>query len=477
MGATVRLLLTAAGRIARTVGAGGIDSWFAGTAVGVLAVGVVVALAGAAAGALALAVAGGAVAGAALTTLIAGGWVDGLAVLVLSLPLPSLLSSVSARLPPAAIVTAVVVVAWMLRRLPQRRPLQTGGLPRLPLIAFLVAVATSAVFATDRWGAAREVLNMASMLALLVIATDELSGRARTARSLTRLLAGVAGIAGGVAICEAIGVMPGSFPLAGTAFNRAALGFGWPNELGMFFALSLPLCVYSYQSAEGNWTRTLAVVGVFGCVMGLLSTFSRGSWLAVLVAPVILASTGGGRPRMRVWVFAVSAVVLLDVASGGAFSTRAINLVADDGVAQRAGLMVAGLLMFQDHPWVGVGPGGFETSLGQYGPQVPWLWDYVGTAHNAYIDIAAETGLFGLITFLVFMVSIMVGLFRSARRAQLQADTMPDEANLHRALLWSFVTFCTVAFTAWPFTHGLGQLTMLVAALGFSQDPSARRVP
>ena len=209
---------------------------------------------------------------------------------------------------------------------------------------------------------------MASMLALLVIATDELSGRARAARSLTRLLAGVAGIAGGVAICEAIGVIPGSFPLAGTAFNRAALGFGWPNELGMFFALSLPLCVYSYQSAEGNWTRTLAVVGVSGCVMGLLSTFSRGSWLAVLVAPVILVSTGGRHPRMRGWIFATLAVVLLDVAAGGAFSTRAINLISDDGVAQRAGLMVAGLLMFQDHPWVGVGPGGFEASLGQYGP-------------------------------------------------------------------------------------------------------------
>ena len=157
----------------------------------------VLALAGAAAGALALAVGGGTVAGAALTTLVAGGWIDGLAILVLSLPLPSLLSSASARLPPAAIVTAVVVVAWTLRRLPQRRPIQIGGLPRLPLLAFLVAVATSAVFATDRWGAAREVLNMASMLALLVIATDELSGHPRAARSLTRLLAGVAGIAGG----------------------------------------------------------------------------------------------------------------------------------------------------------------------------------------------------------------------------------------------------------------------------------------
>ena len=245
----------------------------------------------------------------------------------------------------------------------------------------------------------------------------------------------------------------------------------------MFFALSLPLCVYSYQSAETRWTRTLAAVGVSGCVMGLLSTFSRGSWLAVLVAPAILASTGGRRPRIRGWILAALAVVLLDVAAAGAFSTRAINLISDDGVAQRAGLMVAGLLMFQDHPWVGVGPGGFETSLERYGPQVSWLWDYVGTAHNAYIDIAAETGLFGLITFLVFLISIMVGLFRSTRRAQLQVDTNPDEANLQRALLWSFATFCSVAFTAWPFTHGLGELTMLVAALGFSLEPSARRGP
>ena len=52
-----------------------------------------------------------------------------------------------------------------------------------------------------------------------------------------------------LALLQAAGMAPSSFPIRGTPFFRATLGFGWPNELGMFLALSLPFAVYVLVAA------------------------------------------------------------------------------------------------------------------------------------------------------------------------------------------------------------------------------------
>lgn len=453
-------------------------------AAAVLAVaGGMVAFTGAGTGSLPLAVAGGAVALTAVTLLVAEALLDGLALLALSLPLPALITSDFARIPPAPFLTAAVIVAWFLRGVATRPGLRP--LPHRSTLAFVLAVVLATAFASHRVVAARELVNLLLMIGLLVAATGELARSPGRIRKLARVVAVTAGLAGIAAALEAMGMIPGRFRLIGTSFFRATAGFGWPNELGMFLAVALPVAAYGVPAARTAPGKVAALVLLAGAGAGLVATFSRGSWLAVLTAAPILFLAGDWRLPTRLLLGFIVGAVILDVALGGAIRERALATIEDPYVVQRAALMFTGVLMFLAHPIVGVGPGGFAESLSEFGPQVPWLWDYVGSSHNAYIEVAAETGILGLAGFLALLGSTLWILLKSARReawsepigVEITAPTSDAPSHrrrpvrgltLRRTLLWSFAVVCTGSFTVWPFAHGVGQLAMLVAAMGLA---------
>ncbi|HEY8470883.1 MAG TPA: O-antigen ligase family protein [Longimicrobiales bacterium] len=426
--------------------------------------GVALALTGAGADELPLVVAGGAAAAAGLFIILAAGWVDGTLLLALCLPLPALYSSESLRISPALVLTGLVVPAWLLRRTAEGRAILLGALPRRAMALLAAALVVTGVFAQARLPALRELVTFALLFGVLAMAADEVMDRPAKARSIALAIGGAAAACGVFAALEAMGVLPGRFPHSGSLLYRAALGFEWPNELGMYFALSLPFAVYARTVAEGHAARTLAAAGIGTCLVGLAVTFSRGSWLSAAAGTATLVLLADRRLLMRVWLGGLVAVVALDLVTGGALRGRIAMTMVDDIVAQRLALQYTGLLMFRANPVVGVGPGGFGANLEQYGPQVSWLWDYIGSAHNLYVHMAAETGIIGLATLVGFLAAVFAVLVRSARRARDGAG--PDEAALRRACAWSFGTLLVVGMFEWPFAHGIGQLIMLVAGMG-----------
>jgi len=428
-----------------------------------LSVGSVVGVGGAVGGDLPLALGGAALAAAALTLLFAAGWLPGLGALALSLPLPALYSGPGVRLSPAAALTGLVLFGWALGRVSRAGPIQLAGLPRRSTAALFAAIVVASLFADARVAALRELVNFGLLLGLLVVATDILTTHRGLGNRLARTLAGIAGVAGVLAALQVTGAIPAAFPLVGTSLYRATLGFGWPNELGMYFAVSLPLCWYALRVSEGATGRALAAVAFGAAGLGLLATFSRGSWLAFLLSVSVLLFSGEARLALRVALGVALSVGLVDLAGGGVVSERLLSLADDPYVIQRGALMFVGVLMFLSSPIVGVGPGGFGAHLEDFGPQVPFLWDYVGSAHNAYLEIAAETGALGLAALLLFLGAVFFGLLRSAR-----ASSAGPDALLRRGLLWSFTAACIAGFTAWPFAHGIGQLIVLVIAMGLA---------
>lgn len=446
------------------------DGAVAGTLVVLLAWGVVLVLAGAAAGHVVTIGVGGGLAGAALVGLLAGGWVDGLVLVALALPLPAVLGEGSPRIPPAAIVTAVVVFAWLLGLGLNRRPLRVDVLPLKSILFLGTGFLIAAVFATHRGAALREVINLGSLLGLLVVATHELAEDRDRMGRLSLVIAVTAAAGGVVAALQMVGSLPTEFPRSGTSFYRATLGFGWPNEAAMFFALCIPFVVHVFGSARTLGARALAALGVVLCVLGLVATFSRGSWLAVLAAPAVFLFVGKRRRAVGLWLWAFPIILIIDVGFGGIVVQRAVETIGDWVLAQRLALMFAGILMFLDHPIVGVGPGGFPEVLESYATDVAWLWDFVGSAHNAYIHMAAETGLLGLTGLLAFIAATFGTLLRGARRVLADPSAEDDDRRSALTALWAFSTAILVSMVEWSFAHGVGQLIMLIAALGFASE-------
>lgn len=442
-------------------------------AVAALGCGTVLLGTGWATGDLRLTAGGGALLAAALTLLLAAGWMGGLLLLAGVLVLPAPWETGSLRISAAAGVTAVIVTAWVLRWGLSDRPVRLAGFPRRSALALAGAVGIAALFARSPTPAAVELTTVLLLLGLLVAATDELTGSPRTVARLARAVAAVAALAGPLAALEAWGVIPGRFPLEGTGLYRATLGFGWPNELGMFFAICVPLAVHLCRTARGTVARGLAWAVLAGVLAGLLATFSRGSWLAVPAGAAVLLLAGEARTVFRIWLWGAAAVVVLDLASGGAVLSRLASLPQDWVVAQRAALMLTGLLMFQAHPVVGIGPGGFGEHMEQFGLQVSWLWDFVGSAHNTYVQMAAETGLVGLVALLVFGTVAFLVLLRGARHGRRDSDVPPDEQSLRLALLWSFGIILVLGMLEWLLAHGIGQLVVLVMAMGIALEGSS----
>jgi putative inorganic carbon (HCO3(-)) transporter len=85
------------------------------------------------------------------------------------------------------------------------------------------------------------------------------------------------------------------------------------------------------------------------------------------------------------------------------------RLTSDDqGSAYgRIGLAQTALAIIKDHPWVGIGLNNYMLVSPQYyaralAPQIPFV------VHNAFLLIAAETGLVGLMAFLCLLASLLL---------------------------------------------------------------------
>jgi O-antigen ligase len=122
--------------------------------------------------------------------------------------------------------------------------------------------------------------------------------------------------------------------------------------------------------------------------------------------------------------------------------------------------------MFLDHPILGVGPGGFAEQVERYAPLLPQLYDIQPTPHNAFIQMAAEAGIFGLLA----SVLVLVSLFRVLRGRTLAA-LGADERRLQFALIWSLAAVGVASLASWPLSHGAGEAIVLVLALACAGAP------
>lgn len=443
------------------------ESWI-GAGVGVaLGTSGMLGVAGAATGSVPQLVAAGLLGAGACFLLVAGGWFDPLLLVVVSLPLPAPYETESARLAPVLVASAVAVAAWALRRGLDRRRLVPSVADARPMFLLMGALCVAAVFADHVADAGRELVNFSLLLGLFLLTLDRVAARPERAATLARWIAVAAAVAGALAVPEALGLLPSRFHLDGTRFNRAAGGFDWPNELAMFLAISFPFCVYAARATRAGAARVWAGVAVALAALGLVATFSRGSWLSLAVAPAMLLLTRERATALRFWGLFLLGGAVLDLAWGGAIVSRIVATSGDVLVAQRLLLTLSGLLMFWTHPLLGVGPGGFGAALDQVGLQLPSLFDFVDSAQNGYVQMAAEAGIVGLTALLVFVGYTMARMVSGVRRAE-WGGRPAEELWLRSTLLWSFGTACVVSLFEWPFAHGVGELVMIVAAAGIA---------
>lgn len=241
---------------------------------------------------------------------------------------------------------------------------------------------------------------------------------------------------------------PAHFMILGR-FYRAYGTFGQPNPYGGFMnmvgllslGLLLGLVVYGVRHLWRRWRgeedgRGLTAVYTFWLLfsalcagamsLALVFSWSRGAWLGFGAGLAVLLLAWPRRLWQGLVVLGLAGGLLmvavqLNLPGTAVLSERVISF-ADDltltdvrgadihdanyAVLERLAFWQAGFDMARDYPWLGVGFGNYGPAYADY---ALLNWPYaLGHAHNYYINLLAETGIVGLLGYILFW-SIIIG--------------------------------------------------------------------
>jgi O-antigen ligase len=210
------------------------------------------------------------------------------------------------------------------------------------------------------------------------------------------------------------------------------------------------VALYQFRSARTRSTAILSLAALFLILTGCALTFSRGA--AVGLAFLFMLMIGLGQVRIRHVAIIVAAIgfVALLVPQYSARVTSILNVAslatktgspgmdaADGSTRGRITEMVAAVIIFTDHPIVGVGPKMYAQHYIDYA-RVAGGKVRAGTrqAHNLFLDIAAEHGVLGLAAFIMAVAVTIRELIRARQR---WLHSRPDLANLCMGLALALV--------------------------------------
>ena len=187
-----------------------------------------------------------------------------------------------------------------------------------------------------------------------------------------------------------------------------------PNMLGQYLVLMIPLggaCLLNAAEKKERWFW-LGCCGVLCACM--LLTFSRGGWLALLVAALVFAVL----INPRLLMLAPFALLVLYFVLPDTIIQRftSIGNLSDHSTSYRVSIWLGSLRMLADYWLCGIGPGNaaFNTVYPAYS------YDEIVTphSHNLLLQITADAGICAVVLFCVILFCYFRWLCAALHREQ-----------------------------------------------------------
>lgn len=227
---------------------------------------------------------------------------------------------------------------------------------------------------------------------------------ARTRGRRVRLVAGVLGVAAGVAIVGLIHRAVGAEHILGMPGVPAGIGrerffapFVNPNHGGLVCALGLPLAV-SLHGRRDPLQQAVVWIAAAACLAGVIASGSRGALLAGALGAGLAVSMAHSNRAFWASFTGVAALLCAVLLAGPGrivgriTATLAPHTATPDPLGHRPHLWAAAIDTITAAPWLGVGPGSFGTAWRVLDTD-PRFVDAVH-AHQDALQAAAEHGIF-----------------------------------------------------------------------------------
>lgn len=288
------------------------------------------------------------------------------------------------------------------------------------VLAFVLVAALSASQADFRVEAARELrmVILGPALVYLILRSQKLS-QEQVWRIVDGLVLGAVVIAFVGLVNYARGyVFPADFGIP-----RIRSVYGSPNNDALYLGRALPILLavaaLARSAVSVGWLKNRRLWYVAGAVLvasALVLSVSRGALLLGAPAAVVcMCLLAGGRWRVLGVVLLVAAAIGLGVMLSGALNpwlegtrfANALDLTRGTGFF-RMNLWQSAITMWQDHPWLGVGPDNFLYAYrGHYILPAAWQEPNLSHPHNIAIDILTRLGVLGVGAFVLITIGVV----------------------------------------------------------------------
>jgi putative inorganic carbon (hco3(-)) transporter len=275
-------------------------------------------------------------------------------------------------------------------------------------LAFVLFAAISLVVSSDPSEGVNQLARYTLLAGFFFITIQLLDDRARLLTAMRVLIASL----GAAAVFGLVAFLSGEAP-------RAEGPISEPLEFGYLLAALLPICVYLIvQDKELRWLWMACFPAMLGAT---LATLSRGAFVGLVVTLIWAVLTRrvklGG---LLVTAATVFALISLGLSLWGSVINERLEqkgLIAEKNAASREALWRGALTMGMDRPVTGVGTGRFGAESVDYVRADPIVLEDP-QAHNAYLEILAESGPFALAAFLAFLGLSWSTLTRARRTSR-----------------------------------------------------------
>jgi O-antigen ligase len=347
------------------------------------------------------------------------------------------------------LLVLVVVFVWAIHNIGSSRSLFRfrRSIVYVPLAVYLVVVGLTNFNALSLNLWMKEWLKWALMFGLMVVSASLIGNSQRRLEwvivGLT--LSGTANAIVGLYIY--FGGSGALHLLVNGRFFRAFGTFGQPNPFGGFMGLIAPLAImmaFGCATLEiKRWRkfRRVSYDGLFSflfygvssviIVLGLFASWSRGAWLGFVVSLCVICMLTPRKLWRGLLGLLFSGCVGLFLLNGGYLPTsisnridsvteefftlddvRAVDITTDNyPIVERLAHWQAALNMARSKPFWGVGFGNYEQA---YSDNSLLNWsDALGHAHNYYLNVLAETGIVGFISYCLMLAAFVIFAVRS----------------------------------------------------------------
>lgn len=255
------------------------------------------------------------------------------------------------------------------------------------------------------------------------------------------------------------------------------------NDFAVLAVTALPIGLYSaFRPGRSALGRAFDWTGMVLLAITFVWAGSRGGFLALLATVGFLLVRYRAMSTGTKISAVVGIAVVVVVVAGPAFWQQMSTMLApstDYNITSETGRLQVwkrGIGYVKDRPFFGVGASNFPVAEGvlsplagrsAYGLGVRW-----SAAHNAYLEVAAELGVPGLLLFLGLLTSTLLMLVRLERVTEgMEGARRPRFRGLSEALMASLVGFLVAAIFL---SLAYSVMLYVLAALSVGLDKAAR---